>query len=105
VIATARFTETRGRWWVEYGIRAQGEVTRVAETLLDSPFLIAQDVLSLQGINVQRLGWGLNLSRGRDRVGLTFAVENLTDNYYREQFQFAPARGRSFTIGLNIGAF
>jgi outer membrane receptor protein involved in Fe transport len=105
VIATARFTQTRGRWWVEYGIRAQGEVTRVAETLLDSPFLIAQDLLSLQGINVQRVGWGLNLSRGRDRVGLTFAIENLTDNYYREQFQFAPARGRSFTIGLNIGAF
>jgi outer membrane receptor protein involved in Fe transport len=105
VIATARFTQTRGRWWVEYGIRAQGEVTRVAETLLDSPFLIAQDLLSLQGISVQRLGWGLNLSRGRDRVGLTFAIENLTDNYYREQFQFAPARGRSFTIGLNIGAF
>ncbi|HET9705373.1 MAG TPA: TonB-dependent receptor [Vicinamibacterales bacterium] len=105
VVANARFTESRGRWWVEYGIRAQGEVTRVAETLLDSPFLIAQDLLSLQGINVQRLGWGLNLSRGRDRVGLTFAIENLTDNYYREQFQFAPARGRSFTIGLNIGAF
>jgi hemoglobin/transferrin/lactoferrin receptor protein len=105
VIANARFTESRGRWWIEYGIRAQGEVTRVAETLLDSPFLIAQDLLSLQGISVQRLGWGLNLSRGRDRVGLTFAIENLTDNYYREQFQFAPARGRSFTIGLNIGAF
>jgi outer membrane receptor protein involved in Fe transport len=105
VIANARFTESRGRWWMEYGIRAQGEVTRVAETLLDSPFLIAQDLLSLQGINVQRLGWGLNLSRERDRVGLTFAIENLTDNYYREQFQFAPARGRSFTIGLNIGAF
>jgi outer membrane receptor protein involved in Fe transport len=80
-------------------------VTRVAETLLDSPFLIAQDLLSLQGFNVQRLGWGLNLTRGRDRVGVTFAVENLTDNYYREHFQFAPARGRSFTIGLNIGAF
>jgi outer membrane receptor protein involved in Fe transport len=105
LIANARFTQERGRWWAEYGIRAQSEVTRVAETLLDSPFLIAQDLLSLQGINVQRLGWGLNLSRGRDRVGLTFAIENLTDNYYREQFQFAPARGRSFTIGLNIGAF
>jgi outer membrane receptor protein involved in Fe transport len=105
VLANARFTEARGRWWVEYGIRAQGEVTRVAETLLDSPFLIAQDLLSLQGFNVQRLGWGVNLARGRDRVGLTFAIENLADKYYREHFQFAPARGRSFTIGLNIGAF
>jgi len=105
VIANARYTEARGRWWIEYGIRAQGEVTRVAATLLDSPFLIAQDLLSLDGLAVHRLGWGIHLTRGRDRVGLNFAIENLADTYYREQFQFAPARGRSFTIGLNVGAF
>ena len=105
VIANARFTQSRGRWWVEYGVRAQGEVTRVAATLLESPFLIAQDLLSLDGFAVQRAGAGINLSSGRNRVGLAFAVENLTDRYYREQFQFAPARGRSFTIGLNVGAF
>jgi hypothetical protein len=34
-----------------------------------------------------------------------FALENLTDKYYREQFQFAPSRGRSFTTGINVGAF
>lgn len=105
VIANARFTQSRGRWWVEYGVRTQGDVTRVAATLLESPFLIAQDLLSLDGFAVQRAGAGINLSSGRNRVGLAFAVENLTDRYYREQFQFAPARGRSFTIGLNVGAF
>jgi len=105
IIAAARYTGPSGRWWMEYGIRAQSEVTRVAETLLDSPFLIAQDLYSLEGFAVQRIGWGVNLTRGRDRLGLTFAVENLTNKYYREQFQFAPSRGRSFTIGLNVGAF
>jgi outer membrane receptor protein involved in Fe transport len=105
VLAAARYTEPRSRWWVEYGIRAQGEVDRVAETLLDSPFLIAQDLYSLEGFAVQRIGWGINLTRGRDRLGVTFAVENLTNNYYREQFQFAPARGRSFTVGVSLGAF
>ena len=105
VIANARFTQSRGRWWVEYGVRTQGDVTRVAATLLESPFLIAQDLLSLDGFAVQRAGAGINLTSGRNRVGLAFAVENLTDRYYREQFQFAPARGRSFTIGLNVGAF
>jgi hemoglobin/transferrin/lactoferrin receptor protein len=105
VLASARFTASSGRWWMEYGARAQGEVTQVATTLLDSPFLIAQDLLSLDGFFVQRLGGGVNLSRGRDRVGLVFAVENLSDKFYREQFQFAPARGRTFTIGLNVGAF
>ena len=105
IIAAARYTEPSGGWWLEYGIRAQGKVERVAETLLDSPFLIAQDLYSLDSFAVQRIGWGINLTRGRERLGLTFAVENLTDRYYREHFQFAPARGRSFTIGLNVGAF
>ena len=105
LVAGARFTDVRSRWWVEYGIRAQGKVDRVARTLLDSPFLIAQDLLSLDGFVVQRIGAGINLTKGHDRVGLTFAVENLANRYYREQFQFAPARGRSFTLGLTIGAF
>jgi outer membrane receptor protein involved in Fe transport len=105
ILAAVRYTEPRGRWWAEYGIRAQGEVTRVAQTLVDSPFLIAQDLYSLEGFAVQRIGWGVSLSRGRDRLGITFAVENLTNKYYREQFQFAPSRGRSFTIGLSVGAF
>jgi len=105
IILNARFTQSSGRWWVEYGVRSQTDVKRVAETLLDSPFLIAQDLLSLDGFTVQRAGLGINLARGRDRVGLVFAVENLGDTYYREHFQFAPARGRSFTVGLNVGAF
>ena len=78
----------------------------MAQTLLDSPFLIAQDLYCRsRASRVQRIGWGINLTRGRDRLGLTFAVENLTNKYYREQFQFAPARGRSFTVGVNVGAF
>ena len=78
----------------------------MAETLLDSPFLIAQDLLLARGIRACSVSAGaINLTRGRDRLGLTFAVENLTNKYYREQFQFAPARGRSFTVGVNVGAF
>jgi outer membrane receptor protein involved in Fe transport len=102
---TGRYTNRNGRVWAEYGVRAQGEVTRVAKTLLDSPFIIPQDLLSLDGFAIQRVGAGLNLTRGSDRLGLVFAVENLTDKYYREQFQFAPARGRTFTMGLNVGGF
>jgi outer membrane receptor protein involved in Fe transport len=104
VLATARFTELRGRWWAEYGIRTQTDVTRVTPTLLSTPFRIAQDFLSLDGFVVQRLGWGVDVSRGRNRLALVFAVENLANRYYREHFQFAPARGRSFTIGLSAGA-
>jgi outer membrane receptor protein involved in Fe transport len=105
VLAAARFTERQGRWWVEYGVRTQADISRVTPTLLMSPFRVAQDLLSLEGFTVQRLGWGLNWARGADRVGINFAIENLADTFYREQFQFAPARGRSFTIGLSVGAW
>ena len=105
VIAYARYTEPDGRWWAEYGVRTTTDVTRVTPTLLTSPFRIAQDLLSLEGFTVQRLGWGANLLRRRESLALTFAIENLANTYYREQFQFAPSRGRTFTVGLSTGAF
>jgi hemoglobin/transferrin/lactoferrin receptor protein len=105
VLAAARWTEPSGRWWLEYGVRTQNDVTRITPTLLTSPFRIAQDLLSLDGFTVQRLGWGVNFGRGRERLGVTFAIENLANKFYRDHFQFAPSRGRSFTIAVNAGAF
>jgi outer membrane receptor protein involved in Fe transport len=103
-LLSVRFTERRARWWAEYGVRAQTEVERVATTLLESPFIIAQDLLSLDGFVIHRLGWGVRVPGARESLAVVFAVENLTDRFYREQFQFAPARGRTFTIGLSLGA-
>jgi hemoglobin/transferrin/lactoferrin receptor protein len=103
ILAAVRFTEPRGRWWAEYGVRTQTDVTRVTPTLLTSPFRIAQDLLSLDGFTVQRLGWGVALTRSREQLSLNFAIENLANKYYREHFQFAPSRGRSFTIGVSAG--
>jgi outer membrane receptor protein involved in Fe transport len=105
MIVFARYTEPSGRWWAEYGVRTQTDVARVTPTLLTSPFRIAQDLLSLDGFTVQRVGWGVTLLRRRETLRLTFAIENLADTYYREQFQFAPSRGRSFTVGLAAGVF
>ena len=105
VIGAARWTDAGGRWWLEYGVRAQSEVTRVAQTLLESPFLIAQDLLSLDGFAVHRAGAGLLLTRGEHRARLNVTIDNLTDAFYREHFQFAPSRGRSVSVGLSIGAF
>jgi outer membrane receptor protein involved in Fe transport len=105
VLAAARFTEPRARWWVEYGVRAQTDVTRITPTLLTrrsaSPRICSHSTAS----PYTGSGWGANIERDRDRLGLTFAIENLTNAYYREHFQFAPSRGRSFTVGLNVGAF
>jgi len=51
---------------------------------------------------VQRAAGGVNLRQGGGRLGIVVSVENLADRYYREQFQFAPARGRSFTVAFHV---
>ncbi len=100
-----RLSDRRQRYWVQYSNRYQAEVDRVPQTLLESPFLIAQDLLGLEGFSIHRLGWGVNWHRESFRWGLSFAVENMSDRFYREQFEFAPARGRTLTIGLHIDTF
>ncbi len=97
-----RVGDLRERWWASYSLRHQAEVTRVSPLLADSEFLIAQDLFGLQGFGIHRMAVGYDWRRGGQRVGLTLAVDNLTDEYYREHFQFAPARGRSVTLQLRI---
>jgi outer membrane receptor protein involved in Fe transport len=102
VLAGLRLTDKKERFWGEYSLRYQKEVTRVATTLKDSPFLIYQDLAGLAGFTIQRLGVGYDWRKDKKSVGLTVNVENLTNKFYREQFQFAPARGRSITVGLRL---
>ena len=100
-----RLSDRKQRYWAEYSNRVQTHVNRVATLLTESPFLIAQDLFGLYGFTVHRLGWGVNWNRESHRWGLSFALENLGDKFYRDHFQFAPARGRSFTVGFHIETF
>jgi hemoglobin/transferrin/lactoferrin receptor protein len=103
VLAGLRVSDARERWWADYSLRSQGEVSRVSPLLSDSPFLIAQDLFALGGFTVQRVAVGYTFRSGEDRLGITLAVDNLTDEFYREQFQFAPARGRTVTFAVTVG--
>ena len=97
-----RLSDQRERWWSGYSVRAAGQVDRVSPLLSESPFLIAQDLLALDGFSIHRLAAGYDWRAGNQYLGFVFAVDNLTDKFYREQFQFAPARGRSFTMSLSV---
>lgn len=97
-----RVGDLEERWWAGWSVRAQGDVTRVSPLLSGSPFLIAQDLLALDGFAVHRVALGYVWRPGGRRLGLTLSVDNLTDRFYREQFQFAPARGRSISLALNV---
>jgi outer membrane receptor protein involved in Fe transport len=97
-----RVSDDLDRWWGAWDVRAQGDVTRVSPLLSDSPFLIAQDLLALDGFAVHRVAAGYVWRRGERRLGLTLSVDNLGNRFYREQFQFAPARGRSISLAVNV---
>ncbi|HKQ80335.1 MAG TPA: TonB-dependent receptor [Blastocatellia bacterium] len=97
-----RWQTRRGRFWSEYNVRAQAKVDRVSPLLSESPFIIAQSLFALRGFGVHTLRGGVNFQRERNRFSFTVGLENLGNNFYREQFQFAPARGRSFTVGTVV---
>lgn len=97
-----RVSDRQWHWWAGYQLRTETDVTRVSPLLIDSPFLIPQDLLGLNGFTVQRLAFGYDWRKGSDRIGVTLAIDNLADTFYREQFQFAPARGRSVTFAVHI---
>jgi hemoglobin/transferrin/lactoferrin receptor protein len=97
-----RVSDQRERWWGGYSVRAAGKVSRVSPLLDESPFLIAQDLLALGAYSIHRLALGYDFRSGDQHIGVVAAVDNLTDRFYREQFQFAPSRGRSFTLSLSI---
>ena len=97
-----RVSDRQERWWASYGLRSQAEVTRVSPLLSDSEFLIAQDLFGLAGFTVHRIAGGYDWTQNNQRLGITLAVDNLTDEFYREQFQFAPARGRTVTVLVHV---
>jgi outer membrane receptor protein involved in Fe transport len=101
-IAGLRVSDKKSRFWLDYSFRYQKEVERVATTLEESPFLIYQDLAGLAGFTIHRIGAGYDWRRDRQSIGLTIKVENLGNKFYREQFQFAPARGRSVTVGVRV---
>jgi outer membrane receptor protein involved in Fe transport len=97
-----RLSDKKEHFWAEYSLRHQAKISRVATTLKDSPFLIFQDLAALAGFTIHRVGAGYEWRKDKKTVGLTVNVENLANKFYREQFQFAPARGRTLTVGLRI---
>lgn len=100
-----RWNDKANRFWWEYRIRSQTHIRRVSPLLLDSPFLTPQDLFSLNGFSVHTWRGGYHFQRERYTMDITVGLENLGNKFYREQFQFAPARGRRFTVGLRVKFF
>jgi hemoglobin/transferrin/lactoferrin receptor protein len=105
LLAGVRINDQPNRFWGEYQARVQKRVDRVSPLLTTSQFAIAQDFFGLNGFTIHNLRGGYNFRGERQRIGVVLGLENLGDKFYREQFQFAPARGRTFTLGLQYKFF
>jgi outer membrane receptor protein involved in Fe transport len=82
-------------YYVDYNARIVGEQAR-----------LSRDYLDLNGVEPgfvsHNLGGGYYLRRERFDFNVHLGISNLLNKFYSEQFVFAPARGRSFTIGTTI---
>ena len=106
VVPGLRWQDKSFRLWGQYSLRTETHVNRVSPLRLNSPFLTAEDLWGLNGFTVHSLRGGYNFQKGEHSpLALTVALENMTNKFYREQFQWAPARGRSLTVGLRLRYF
>ncbi|MCI0490120.1 MAG: TonB-dependent receptor [Blastocatellia bacterium] len=98
-VAGLRWQDAHDRFWSEYGARIVHKQER-----LSPEFLIANGGAE-PGFVTHDLRGGINFRRERYRLGFTAALTNLGNRFYNEQFVFAPARGRSATVGVNLRFF
>ena len=97
----ASYLDKQGAWFAEYQMRAQARVRRVDPLDITAPNTTQYGTFaSLAPFARQSLRGGYNWRRDNHRVSFQLGIENLTNRLYFEQFQLAPAPGRSFVFGI-----
>ena len=84
-------------YYFDYNARIVGKQNRLSDT-----YLIPVNDGPEPGFVTHNIGGGYYFRHERYDFNVNVGVSNLLDRYYSEQFTFAPARGRSFTIGTTI---
>jgi outer membrane receptor protein involved in Fe transport len=105
-ISGVRYDSPRRRWFGEYEVRYQARVRRVDP--LDLTTAISTQYGSLASLNSfarHTVRTGYTLRKEDYRTSFSIGVENLTNRLYFEQFQTAPAPGRSLVFGMTIELF
>ena len=83
-------------YYVDYNARLVNRQVRL------SPEFLTSNGGPEPGFVTHSLSGGYYYRRERFDLSINLGVSNLANNFYSEQFVFAPARGRSFTIGTKI---
>ena len=99
----ASYWDKQGAWFAEYLLRAQARVRRVDPLDITAPTTTQYGTFaSLAPFVRQSVRVGYQWRREHHRLSFNVGLENLTNRLYFEQFQAAPAPGRSLVFGLTM---
>jgi outer membrane receptor protein involved in Fe transport len=106
MIDGVRFDSSKRRWFGEYEIRYQARVRRADPLDLTAAISTQYGTLaSLNSFAVQAIRGGYSYRKETHRVLFTLGMENLTNRFYFEHFQTAPAPGRCLVFGATLELF
>lgn len=106
IIAGAQYLDAKGRFSAEYNWRHQNAVTRVDPAQFVGTALINYgSFASTNAIDKHSIKGGFNWKNEKYKFSINAGIDNLTDKFFFEHFQNAPAPGRSFVFGFTIEAF
>ena len=101
-----RFDSRQRRWFGEYELRYERRVERVDPS--DLATTISTQYGSFAGLSAfarHALRAGYTRSQENHRIAFTLGLENLTNRFYFEHFQTAPAPGRAVVLGMTLEFF
>jgi outer membrane receptor protein involved in Fe transport len=102
----ARYGDREGAWGFGYEVRYQARVKRVDPLELATAISTQYGTFrSLSPFSKQSLRGNYNFRQPGYRLSLSFGIDNLTNRFYFEPFQTAPAPGRSFVFGFTLDSF
>ncbi len=93
--AGLRWQNFASNYFADYSARIVGKQNRLSAAFLQS------NLGAEPGFVTHNLSGGYNFRREHFNLSVNVGVSNLFNRFYYEQFVFAPARGRSFTIGTS----
>lgn len=106
LLGGVQYIDSKGRFTAEYNFRHQSRVERANPTSFIGTTLVNFGTFaSLNGFTRHNLRAGYSWRSERYRFSLNAGIDNLTDKLYWEQFQNAPAPGRSFVFGFTTEFF
>jgi outer membrane receptor protein involved in Fe transport len=103
---TLRYQEPKGRFYGELNVRQRTRIRRLDPDFQENFLRFGYFTFrSLAGVTVYNARAGYSWYRENGRFSLNLSLDNLSDKFYAEPFQYTAARGRSLGIGFTVESF